>query len=226
MLSLAVPRWKRATQDGKATTQRPSRQRGLTQVSPAGNPKRSDHTDARQQGRLLKQRREGRVTATPRRPEAVGWAPLRDGRPAGYLPSGTVGQWSPVTGQWWTRQEGGDPRTNHVTKGADSELPGWQPEEKATQLPRKEVISNQAWVLQKREGPKDPRVRRGGDPRTLASRRHWLPQVVAATAGAIRVDGRMRRPVRLLRRTPGQARRGHFHRSRVPQRAACGTPSS
>ena len=27
------------------------------------------------------------------------------------------------------------------------------------------------------------------------------------------VDGRMRRPVRLLRRTPGEARRGHFRRS-------------
>ena len=43
-------------------------------------------------------------------------------------------------------------------------------------------------------------MRRGGDPRTLA-----------ATAGTIWVDGRMRRPVRLLRRTTGQARRGHFH---------------
>ena len=45
---------------------------------------------------------------------------LRDGRPADYLPPGTVGQWPPAAGQWWTVQEGGDPRTDQATKGADS----------------------------------------------------------------------------------------------------------
>ena len=68
-----------------------------------------------------------------RRPEAVGVALV--GRTAGYLPSWTVGQWSPVTGQRWNERRGGDPRTDHVTKGADSELLGWQPTETAPQLP-------------------------------------------------------------------------------------------
>ena len=54
------------------------------------------------------------------------------GRPAAYLSSGTVLQCSPVTGQWWTRQKGGDPKTDQVTQGADSELPGWQPKETAS----------------------------------------------------------------------------------------------
>ena len=43
---------------------------------------------------------------------------------------GTVGQGYPVTGQRWNERKGDDPRTDHVTKGADSELPGWQPKEK------------------------------------------------------------------------------------------------
>ena len=115
-------------------------------------------------------------------------------RPADYLPSGTVGQWPPATGQWWNEWKGGDPRTAQVTQGADSELPGWQPKEKVSQLPHttKEVFTNQRGLHQcrkKRGG--------GGHPRTLTSRRHWLLQGVAATTGTIWVDGRMRRPVRL-----------------------------
>ena len=41
------------------------------------------------------------------------------------------------------------------------------------------------WVasVHKGEGLKDPSVRKGGDPRTLASRRHW--QVVTVTAGVL-----------------------------------------
>ena len=31
----------------------------------------------------------------------------------------------------WTRQKGDDPKTDPMTKGADSDLPGWQPKEKA-----------------------------------------------------------------------------------------------
>ena len=54
------------------------------------------------------------------------------GRPADYLPSGTVGQWPPATLQWRTEQKGGVPRTDLVTQGADSELLGWQPKENAT----------------------------------------------------------------------------------------------
>ena len=58
------------------------------------------------------------------------------GTPADYLPSGTAGQWLPATGQWWNERKGGDPKTDQVTQGADSKLPGWQPKENATQLPQ------------------------------------------------------------------------------------------
>ena len=109
------------------------------------------------------------------------------GRPADYLPSGSVGQWHPVTGQWWNELQGGDPKTDQVTQGADSKLPGWQPKEKsgptATER-RNSRISVGGICAKKGRGTKDLSVRSGRDPRTLASRRHWLLQVVAATAGA------------------------------------------
>ena len=74
---------------------------------------------------------------------------------------------------------------DQATQEADSEIPGWQPNEKAAQLPQKRETLETARVasVQKKEGPKDPSVQRRGYPRTLASRRHWLLQVVAATAG-------------------------------------------
>ena len=81
------------------------------------------------------------------------------GRPADYLPSGTVGQWHPVTGQWWNELQGGDPKTDQVTQGADSKLPGWQPKEKAAQLPQKGGTLETAWVasVKKKGGaPKTP----------------------------------------------------------------------
>ena len=89
-------------------------------------------------------------------------------RPADYLPSGTVGQWPPATGQWWNARRGGDPKTYQVTQGADPELPGWQPKEKATQLPQKRGTLKSAWVASVHtkgggpspvfevKGPKDP----------------------------------------------------------------------
>ena len=43
--------------------------------------------------------------ATPR---SRGVGTLRVGRPADYLPSGTVGQWPPATGQRWNERRGGD----------------------------------------------------------------------------------------------------------------------
>ena len=58
------------------------------------------------------------------------------GRPADYLPSGTVGQWPPATVQWWNERRGGDPKTDQVTQGADSQLPGWHAKENASQLPQ------------------------------------------------------------------------------------------
>ena len=48
---------------------------------------------------------------------------------------------------------------------------------------RKEELSNQHGYCTKGRGAKDPSGRRRRDPRTLASPRHWLLQVVAATAG-------------------------------------------
>ena len=80
ILSLAVPRWKRVTSATRATTQGPIRwKRGLTQISQAGNPKRKRPNCHRSE--------------TPR---SRGVGTLRDGRPADYLPSGTVGQWLPA----------------------------------------------------------------------------------------------------------------------------------
>ena len=60
-------------------------------------------------------------TTPPLRDAQMPWGghPLC-GRPADYLPSGTVGQWPPVTGQWWNVRRGGDPKTDQVTQGADS----------------------------------------------------------------------------------------------------------
>ena len=85
-------------------------------------------------------------------------APLVCGRPADYLPSGAVGRWPPATGQRWNERRGGDPKTDQVTQGADSELPGWQPKEKAARLPQKGGTLETAWVasVQKKEGPAAP----------------------------------------------------------------------
>ena len=108
------------------------------------------------------------------------------GRTVGYLPSGTVGQWYPVTGQRWTGHKGGDPKTDQARKGADSELPGWQPAEKVPQPPRqkKEVLSEQrGWrsTARKGEEAQRPRCVKGGDPRTPRS-------VLSRTQTAGRLD--------------------------------------
>ena len=49
-----------------------------------------------------------------------------------------------------------------MRKGADSELPGWQPKEKASQLPQERGTLETAWWHQcaKGRGPKDPGVRK------------------------------------------------------------------
>ena len=84
------------------------------------------------------------------RPEAVGVGTPRVGRPADYLPSGTVGQWPPATGQWWNERRGRRPKNRPVRhKGA------------ATQKPTSE-----------RRNSRSNLGARGGDPRTLASWRH------------------------------------------------------
>ena len=77
------------------------------------------------------------------------------GRPAGYLPPGTLGQWPPATLQWRTANKGGDPETDQEWT---TRTLAWHPEEKATQLPE-EVLSNQRGLRQ--------RTRKGRDPKTL-----------------------------------------------------------
>ena len=71
------------------------------------------------------------------------------GRPAGYLPSGTVGQWPLATGQWWTEQKGGHPRTDKAIKGT-TRTPGWHPKEKEAQLP---LVTKRYFCMSMGEGP-------------------------------------------------------------------------
>ena len=123
------------------------------------------------------------INATPSsRPEAVGWAPSVCGRPADYLPPGTVGQWPPATGQWWIVPKCGDPRTVQAKKGDDSDP---RPTSRSERGPTGTLLP--AWVLHQGEGLPKPQHSSERDPRTLASRRHLLLQVVAATATTIRV---------------------------------------
>ena len=91
--------------------------------------------------------------------------------------------------------KGGDPRNGQAKKGT-TRTRGWQPKETASQLPRKAILSNQRGCCTQGEGTQGP-WRRGATGCCRSSR-----QLLAR----VRVDGRMRRPVRLLRRTPGQAR--------------------
>ena len=59
--------------------------------------------------------------------------------------------------QWWNVHKGGDPGTDQAKKGADSLLPGWHPEEKATKLPKEGKLSKQRGCHQctKGRGPKN-----------------------------------------------------------------------
>ena len=53
-------------------------------------------------------------------PRSRGVGTPRVCRPADYLPSGTVGQWPPATGQWWNERRDGDPKTDRATqRGGD-----------------------------------------------------------------------------------------------------------
>ena len=66
-----------------------------------------------------------------------------------------------------TRQKGDDPKTDQMTKGADSELPGWQPKEKVplTATKRGALESASVASMPNGRGPKDPSVRRGIGPK-------------------------------------------------------------
>ena len=75
-------------------------------------------------------------TTSLRRPEAVGWAPSVL---AGPLTTSLRGLWVSgllQPGNGGTNERGGDPKADQVTQGADSQLPGWHPKEKATLLPQ------------------------------------------------------------------------------------------
>ena len=111
------------------------------------------------QGRLLHQRHS---FSTPRC-RGVG---TLVGRPADYLPPGTVGQWLPVPVQWRTVSKGGDPKTDHV---GTTRTPGWHPEE--TEALNCQKMYSQTSVVcvnaLRREGARRPwtacaRLRRGG----------------------------------------------------------------
>ena len=82
------------------------------------------------------------------------------GRPADYLPWGTVGQWPPVTVQWWNAK-GRRPKNRPSDEGT-TRTPGWHPEENEAQLPQKGTLLP-AWVLhQGEEHPKTPLREREG----------------------------------------------------------------
>ena len=161
----------------RATTQKPIRERGLTQISRAGIPKRQ----------LPNCQAGPTASSTPLRLVAQmpwGGHPLC-GRPAGYLPPGTVGQWPPATLKWRTVFKGGDPITDQEERlGPRAGIPKRKRPNCQKRYSQTSVVCINA-------------LRRG--PRTLASWRHWLMRVVAATAGTICLDGRIRQPFRVRR---------------------------
>ena len=82
-------------------------------------------------------------------PRSYGLGTLRVCRPAHYL----------LVIRQWNVGRGGDPETDQLTQGADSKLLGWQPKEKAAQLPQERRTLKTAWVAsvhKKGEAPKTP----------------------------------------------------------------------
>ena len=120
-------------------------------------------------------------TNSSKRPEAVGWAPsvlagplatsLRGLWVSGLLPPGNGGT------------NGGDPKTDQVAKGADSELPGWHPKEKSAQLPQKRGLSNQCGWRQYQKGTECAKGRRPKNPGVAA------PLTSATCSGRFHLDG-------------------------------------
>ena len=137
--------------EGRRPKDRSADKRVLTQISRAGNPKRQRpncHTKAVDHA------------AVETRPEAGDGHPSCGGT-AGYLSSGTV-NWSVVTlhRAMVDEQKGGDPKTDQVTQWADSELPGWHPEETASSLPlvneKRYSRTSVGGINAKGRGPKTP----------------------------------------------------------------------
>ena len=152
MLSLAVPRWKRAT-EGRRPKDRSLE--GGSLVSP-GLASQRDRFLTAKQGRLLYQRH---CSKTPRC-RGVGtpcWAgplttSLRGLWVSGYLPRAMADR----------AARGGDPKTDQEET---TRTLGWHPEEKSTLVTAtRGVLSNQRGLHQceKGRGPKDPTVRGAG----------------------------------------------------------------
>ena len=91
----------------------------------------------------------------------MGWAPSVC---AGPLTTSlwTVGQWPPATGRWWNARRGGDPKTDQVTQGADSELPGLATQRESGPTPTEKRNSRNSVggiSAQEGRGPKDTSAR-------------------------------------------------------------------
>ena len=111
------------------------------------------------------------------------------GRPAGYLPPGTVGQWPPATLQWRTESRAA---TQKPTRRGRLGPRAGIPKRKLPNCQEQKGTLGSAWAA-------TTHTAKGRDPRTPASWRHWLRRVVAATAGMVRLDGRRRLPFRAHR---------------------------
>ena len=174
----------------RATTQKPIRERVLTQISPAGNLKRQ----------LSNCQAGPTASSTPlsfSTPRCRGVGTIFVAGPlATSLPEVWVSGLLPPF-QWRTECKGGDPRTDPEGMTLDPGLASRRESslDNCHTKPKRDT-REPAWAAStpKERGPKDPGVQKGGDPRTLASRRHWLLQVVAATAGTMCLDGRIRQP--------------------------------
>ena len=163
---MTVPRWKRVTQDRRATTQGPIRERGFTRISRAGIPKRP----------LPNCQAGPTASSTPLllNPQMPwGGHPLL-GRPADYLPPGTVGQWLPAPCN-------GGPCTRAATRKPTKRPRGLTHNSRAGIPKRLRPNCHQrstlkpAWTasVRKGAGAQRPHCPKGRDPRTLASWRHF-----------------------------------------------------
>ena len=122
--------------------------------------------------------------------QEVRWAFLV-ARPADYLPPGTVGQWLPAPCNGGTSKRAATLEPTMRRRGRLGPRAG-NPKRTRPNCHEKRYSRTSVGMAQKGEGE--------GTQDTLASQRHWLLQVVAATAGATRAHGRVRQPFRLLRR--------------------------
>ena len=84
----------------------------------------------------------------------------RCGRPADYLPSGTVGQWPPATRQRWAVQKERRPENRPSDERGRLGPRAGIPKENEAQLPQKGTLLP-PWVLYQGEGPQRPHCVKG-----------------------------------------------------------------